>query len=48
MPGFSTNDYGKLAQYGDLLKVTYPALGGGTISKYNDFQNIQHNPCPAP
>ena len=27
VPGFSTNDYGKLAQYGSLLKVTYPDPG---------------------
>ena len=48
-PGFSTRDYGKLAQYGSLLKVTYPEPGGATSSSYNDFQNIlPNNPCPAP
>jgi hypothetical protein len=49
VPGFSTNDYGKRSQYGNLLKVTYTAQGGGTTSSFNDFQNIlPNNPCPAP
>ena len=47
-PGFSTNDYGKLAQYGHLLKVTYPTKGGGTESVVSDFQQFIPNPCPAP
>jgi hypothetical protein len=47
-PGFSTNDYGKLHQYGSLLKVTYPVKGGGTGSAFNDFQKFVKNPCPAP
>ncbi len=48
-PGFSTRDYGKVAQYGHLLKVTYPTQGGGTASSFNDFQRIlPNNPCPAP
>lgn len=47
VPGFSTRDYGKNDQYGDLLKVIYPAQGGGTIFHYNDFQRIlPNNPCP--
>jgi hypothetical protein len=49
VPGFSTNDFGKLAQYGSLLKVTYPELGGTTASFFNDFQQtLPSNPCPAP
>ncbi len=49
VPGFSTNNYGKLAQYGPLLAVTYPELGGTTKSAFNDFQQIlPNNPCPAP
>lgn len=49
VPGFSTNDYGKRSQYGNLLKVTYPAQGGGTTSSFNDFQDIlPNNPCPGP
>ncbi|HEY2044288.1 MAG TPA: hypothetical protein VGH11_16555 [Jatrophihabitans sp.] len=45
VPGFTQNDYGKNAQYGDLLKVTYPGLGGGTVQYFNDFQKIIPNPC---
>jgi len=49
VPGFTTNDFGKLEQYGPLLKVTYPELGGTTKSAFNDFQQIlPNNPCPAP
>ncbi len=49
VPGFSNADYGKLNQYGNLLKVTYPALNGTTTSSFNDFQRIlPNNPCPAP
>ncbi|MEO6702361.1 MAG: hypothetical protein ABI140_02365, partial [Jatrophihabitantaceae bacterium] len=49
VPGFTTNDYGKVNQYGPLLKVTYPDLGGTTSSSFNDFQNVlPNNPCPAP
>jgi len=49
VPGFTTNDFGKLAQYGSLLKVTYPEVGGTTASSFNDFQQIlPNNPCPAP
>ena len=49
VPGFSTADYGKAAQYGHLLKVTYPSTGGTTRSEYNDFQQtLPNNPCPAP
>ena len=49
VPGFSTNDFGQLAQYGSLLKVTYPELGGTTASIFNDFNQILPNKrCPAP
>ncbi len=49
VPGFSTNDYHRNSQYGGILKVKYPALGGGTVYHYNDFQNIlPNNPCPQP
>jgi hypothetical protein len=47
-PGFSTNDYGKLRQYGSLLKVAYPTKGGGVERLFNDFQRFIPNPCPAP
>jgi hypothetical protein len=47
-PGFSTNSYGKHAQYGHLLKVTYIEPHGHSVSAYEDFQNIlPNNPCPA-
>ena len=47
VPGFSTTDYGKNAQYGSLLKVKYAAVGGTTTSFDNDFQKIlPNNPCP--
>jgi hypothetical protein len=46
--GFSINDYGKLKQYGSLLKVTYPDLNGTTDTSYEDFQQyLGHNPCKA-
>ena len=48
IPDLTTNDYGKNAQYGTLLKLVYPANGGGgaTISRYNDFRQILSNvPC---
>jgi hypothetical protein len=43
--GFTTNNYGKTAQYGDLLKLQYINVGGGTVGRYNDFRNIMQNPC---
>ena len=47
VPGFSTNDYGKNAQYGPLQNVKYAGVGGTTVNFYNDFQNIlPNNPCP--
>jgi hypothetical protein len=48
IPGLTTNDYGKNAQYGPLLKLVYPVSGGGgtTTSRYNDFRQILSNvPC---
>jgi hypothetical protein len=47
VPGFSTADYGKNAQYGSLLKVVYTNIGGTTLFHFNDFQRIlPGNPCP--
>ena len=48
VPGVTTNDFGKNAQYGSLLKLTYPLFGGGgaTTQRFNDFRNIMTNPCP--
>jgi hypothetical protein len=48
VPGFSTNDYGKNTQYGQLLKVVYPALHGTTSAIYQDYNGLlPNNPCPA-
>lgn len=49
IPGATTNDFGKNAQYGSLLFLTYLAFGGGgsTIVRTNDFRQIfSQNPCP--
>jgi hypothetical protein len=47
IPG-SKNDFGQNAQYGTLLNITYTGLGGGPITRYNDFrQIISKNPCQA-
>jgi hypothetical protein len=49
IPG-ATNDFGKNAGYGPLLKLTYLVLGGGgaTLQRFNDFRNVfAQNPCPA-
>lgn len=48
IPELTTNDYGKNAQYGALLKLVYPLSGGGgaTTSRYNDFRQILGSvPC---
>ncbi len=47
VPRFTNRDYGKNAQYGNLLKVTYTGLGGVPSAQYNDYQKIlPSNPCP--
>jgi hypothetical protein len=48
LPG-ATTDFGRNAQYGSLLSLTYLAFGGGgsTIQRFNDFRQIISNPCPA-
>jgi hypothetical protein len=45
-PG-TTRDFGRNAQYGTLLPLTYLAFGGGgsTVSRFNDFRSIISNPC---
>ena len=47
MPG--GNDFGRNNQYGPPVPYNYLALGGGgsTIVRFNDFRQIQANPCPA-
>jgi hypothetical protein len=49
IPG-TTNDFGKNAGYGNLIKPTYLTFGGhGSIRHlFNDFRHIfRTNPCPA-
>ena len=48
MPG-ATTDFGRNAQYGSLLSLTYLVFGGGgkTTNLFNDFRQIIRNPCPA-
>jgi len=41
-------DFGKDAQYGPLLKLTYLVFGGGgtTLQRYNNYRNVlSSNPC---
>ena len=47
IPGFTTNDFGKNAQYGSLLKLEYliPGGNGATRLRYNDFRGIHPNVC---
>jgi hypothetical protein len=49
IPGFTTNDFGKNAQFGSLLSLEYLRFGGGgsTLHRFNDFRGIISNPCPA-
>lgn len=45
IPG-SVTDFGKNAQYGPLLALTYTAAGGGTVTRFNDFRQVfKSNPC---
>ena len=46
IPG-NTRNFGRNAQYGSLLPLTYLAFGGGgaTVSRFNNFSNIIDNPC---
>ncbi|MDQ2715920.1 MAG: hypothetical protein M3Z08_13510 [Chloroflexota bacterium] len=45
IPG-STNDFRQNQQYGTLLNLNYTGLGGGTVTRYNDFRQVlSHNPC---
>ena len=46
VPGFTTNDYGKVRQYGPLLRLAYTE-GNGVHLRYNDYRNIIDNPCKA-
>lgn len=41
------SNFGRNAQYGSLLPLTYLAFGGGgsTITRFNDFRGVIPNPC---
>ncbi|MBV9203925.1 MAG: hypothetical protein JO037_00655 [Actinobacteria bacterium] len=43
------NNFGRNAQYGSLLSLTYLVFGGGgtTHQLINDFRQVIPNPCPA-
>ncbi|HEV2034783.1 MAG TPA: hypothetical protein VGU71_11405, partial [Candidatus Dormibacteraeota bacterium] len=47
IPGFTTNNFGKNAQYGSLLNLEYLkfGMGGTTRMRINDFRGIIPNPC---
>jgi hypothetical protein len=45
-PGFSFNDFGAHAQFGNLLKVAYSGANGVASYSYEDYQNnLAYNPC---
>jgi hypothetical protein len=46
IPG-NTRNFGRNAQYGSLLPLTYLAFGGGgsTVTRFNDFRHVINNPC---
>jgi hypothetical protein len=46
IPG-NIRNFGRNAQYGSLLPLTYLSFGGGgsTVSRFNDFRNVVPNPC---
>jgi hypothetical protein len=47
IPG-STNDFHQNQQYGTLLNLTYTTVGGGPLTRYNDFRQVfTSNPCRA-
>ena len=50
IPGFTTNDFGKNAQFGSLLSLEYldaVAGRGATLHRFNDFRGVMSHPCPA-
>jgi hypothetical protein len=46
VPGFSARDYGKVRQYGPLLRLAYTE-GHGVAFDFEDYRNIVANPCNA-
>jgi hypothetical protein len=50
VPGLTSNDFGGVSQYGQLLPQTFLKFGGGgaTQTVIDDFQNqLGNNPCRA-
>jgi hypothetical protein len=45
VPG-ANNNFGENHQYGTLLSSSYIAVGGGSVSRINNFRQILANPCP--
>ena len=45
----ATTNFGRNAQYGSLLSLTYLIFGGGGATRQliNNFRQIIPNPCPA-
>jgi hypothetical protein len=48
-PGFTTNDFGRNAQYGALIPVEFLTFGGGgsTVKIFGAYTGFHANPCPA-
>jgi hypothetical protein len=46
VPGFTTNNYGRVNQYGPILQLAYIGPNGTVTRRYNDFRRIIPNPCP--
>lgn len=45
IPG-SITDFGQNRQYGPLLQLTYTAVGGGSLTRFNNFRQVfSRNPC---
>jgi hypothetical protein len=45
----STDSFNGTMQYGNLLSLLYPDVGGGTMNKFEDFRSDPiSNPCNAP
>jgi len=41
------NDFGRSAQGGSLVRLGYPAFGGGgpRLTRVNDFRGVTHHSC---
>jgi hypothetical protein len=50
VPGFTTQDYGKNAEYGSILQLSYiGGPNGAVVKRFNDYQRVlPNNPCPRP